>query len=286
MLLCRRLAHGFSHRFHNNSRFYSHRRLEHRVAIITGSSSGIGRGIALRYAAEGALVVCADLGSGTSKSSEATHDLITRNGGRSIFASTDVSDENNVQAMIQSALIEFGKIDIMVNNAGIAIEAHQPLPIYDSPSERYHSTMRVNSFGVYLGCKYAGIQMMKQDPYPNGDRGWIINIASVLGAVGKSGAIAYSSAKGSVVNMTRTAALDYAPFGIHVNAIAPGFTDSPMISAMAQNSEARGQIEARQPLKGLGNPDDIAGPAVFLASDDASWITGVCIAADGGFLAQ
>jgi NAD(P)-dependent dehydrogenase (short-subunit alcohol dehydrogenase family) len=110
----------------------------------------------------------------------------------------------------------------MVNNAGIAAEAHDPLPIYESPSERYHATMKVNSFGVFLGCKYAGIQMMKQEPYPNGDRGWIINIASVLGLVGKAGAISYSSAKGSVVNMTRTAALDYAPFRIHVNAIAPG----------------------------------------------------------------
>jgi NAD(P)-dependent dehydrogenase (short-subunit alcohol dehydrogenase family) len=112
----------------------------------------------------------------------------------------------------------------MVNNAGIAAEAHQPLPIYESPSERYHSTMRVNSFGVYLGCKHAGIQMMKQDAHRNGDRGWIVNIASVLGLVGKSGVIAYSSAKGSVVNMTRTAALDYAPFRIRVNAIAPGCT--------------------------------------------------------------
>jgi NAD(P)-dependent dehydrogenase (short-subunit alcohol dehydrogenase family) len=114
------------------------------------------------------------------------------------------------------------KSSSMVNNAGIAVEAQHPLPIYESPSDRFHSTMRVNSLGVFLGCKYAGIQMMKQDPYPSGGRGWIINIASVLGLVGKSGTISYTSAKGSVVNMTRTAALDYAPFRIHVNAIAPG----------------------------------------------------------------
>jgi NAD(P)-dependent dehydrogenase (short-subunit alcohol dehydrogenase family) len=117
----------------------------------------------------------------------------------------------------------------MVNNAGIAAEAQHPLPIYQSPSDRFHSTMRVNSFGVFLGCKYAGIQMMRQNSYPNGDRGWIINIASVLGVVGKAGVIAYSSAKGSVVNMTRTAALDYAPHGIHVNAIAPGCESKPAV---------------------------------------------------------
>jgi NAD(P)-dependent dehydrogenase (short-subunit alcohol dehydrogenase family) len=236
------LSHRFSRIPTSHLRFYSSGRLQNRVAIVTGSSSGLGRAIALRYASEGAHIVCADLGPEITKvgsDETATHTLIKERGGQGIFTNTDVSDENDVQALVQAAVQEYGRVDMydhgvnetrclltpdfsIVNNAGIAVEAQQPLPIYSSPSDRFHSTMRVNSLGVFLGCKYAGMQMMKQEPYSNGNRGWIINIASVLGLVGKTGVIAYSSAKGSVVNMTRTAALDYAPFGIRVNAIAPG----------------------------------------------------------------
>lgn len=110
----------------------------------------------------------------------------------------------------------------MVNNAAIAPEAQNPTPIYETALSVFDSTMLVNARGVFLGCKYAGTQMMQQEPHPSGNRGWIINIASVLGLVGKSGTIAYSGAKGAVVNMTRTVALDYAGQRIHVNAIAPG----------------------------------------------------------------
>ncbi|KAF2671829.1 NAD(P)-binding protein [Microthyrium microscopicum] len=271
---------------HSNNRFYSSRRLQDRVAIITGASSGLGRAIALRYASEGAKVVCSDLRPDAIEDEVSTHTLISQNGGRSKFVETDVGSEESVQTLIDLSTQEFGKVDIMVNNAGIAAEAENPTPIYETSADTFHSTIRVNSFGVFLGCKYAGMQMMKQEPYANGDRGWIINIASVLGLVGKSGTICYSSAKGSVVNMTRTAALDYAPLGIHVNAIAPGFTDTPMISSMAANADVKAQIDAVHPLKGLGKPGDFEGPAVFLASDDASWITGAILPVEGGYLAQ
>ena len=174
----------------------------------------------------------------------------------------------------------------MVNNAGIATENTGARPIYETPDEIFDLTMKINSRGVFLGCKYAGLQMVKQDPHPSGDRGWIINMASVMGLVGLAGLVSYATSKGSVVEMTRVAALDYAPHRIHCNAICPGFTRTAMIKPTTDYGPAEAALTKAHPFRGLGEPEDIAKAAVFLASDDASWITGVPLPIDGGYTCQ
>ncbi|KIW99853.1 uncharacterized protein Z518_10781 [Rhinocladiella mackenziei CBS 650.93] len=262
-------------------------RLQNRVAIVTGASRGIGRAIALAYARENASVVCADIWDSAPSGGKSTHQEIQENGGKSMFVKTDVGDSESMKNLVETTVKSFSRLDIMVNNAGIAREAGNPQPIYEMPEEVYDSTMRVNSKGVWLGCKYAGQQMIKQDiPAGSTSRGWIINMASVLGLTGKNGTSAYSSSKGSIIGMSRAAAMDYAPFKIHCNSICPGFTDTAMIEPLTQNDEVRKALDAAHPLKGVGSPEDIARAAVFLASEDASWITGVALPVDGGYVAQ
>jgi NAD(P)-dependent dehydrogenase (short-subunit alcohol dehydrogenase family) len=254
-------------------------RLTDKVAIVTGSSSGIGRSIALHYAAEGALLVCADLQpttrytSSASETRSATHDHITSSGGRAIFVPVDVSNAAQVEALVQAAVREFGRLDIMVNNAGIGIPS--PVPIWDLPVENWDRMQDINCKGVFLGIKYAAKQMLTQDPHPNGDRGWIINAASILGLTGQSEAGEYCAAKGAVVNLTRAAALDCAPQRIHVNAFAPGYAETNMTDGHFRDEKMRGLLEGMHPFRGLGRPEDLARVCVFLASEDAQWVSGV-----------
>ena len=160
-------------------------RLESKVAIITGSSSGIGRATSLTFAREGASVVCGDLHETARQESEGepTHELIQKSGGKAIFVKCDTSKAQEVEALVQKAVQEYGRVDIMVNNAGIALESKAAKPIWELDEEMWDKTMAVNAKGVMLGCKYAAIQMIKQDPHPLCDRGWIINMASILGLV-------------------------------------------------------------------------------------------------------
>jgi NAD(P)-dependent dehydrogenase (short-subunit alcohol dehydrogenase family) len=161
-------------------------RLESKVAIITGGSSGIGRAISLTFAREGAAVVCGDLRETSRKESEnePTHQLIQKNGGKAIFVKCDTSKAQEVEALVHKAVHEYGRVDIMINNAGIAIESTNAKPIWELDEETWDTTMAINAKGVMLGCKYAAIQMMKQDPHPSGDRGWIVNSSSIVGLVG------------------------------------------------------------------------------------------------------
>src|SRR5262249_34130690 len=147
---------------------------------------GIGRATSLTFAREGAAIVCGDLRETSRKESEdePTHQLIQKNGGKAIFVKCDTSKAQEVEALIQKAVQEYGKVDVMVNNAGIALESKIAKPIWELDEETWDTTMAVNAKGVMLGCKYAAIQMMKQDPHPGGDRGWIINLASIVGLVG------------------------------------------------------------------------------------------------------
>ncbi|RAL03003.1 SDR family NAD(P)-dependent oxidoreductase [Aspergillus ibericus CBS 121593] len=246
-------------------------RLQRKLAIVTGSSSGIGRAICLRYFREGAKVVCADL-SATARSqvSEeadiATHELITNEGGNG-----DIRPNR-----LQTAVDRFGRLDIMVNNAGISLEARKPAMCHLTDEDIRDTTMRVNAKSVFLGCKYATAQMLKQTPHSSGDRGWIINISSIMGSVAGPQAPAYCASKGAVSSLTKQIAVDYAPHRIHVNAICPGFTQTALLKQTTEN----------HPFNGLGYPDDIARLAVVLASNDVNWITGILLPVDGGYTAQ
>lgn len=179
-------------------------RLQDKVAIVTGSSSGLGRAIAIRYAQEGAKVVCADL-TPTARSQEesniTTHDLIVRDGGQAKFVKTDVGDAKQMENLVQVAVKEYGRVDMyemimkvfdypsddlfsLVNNAGISIEARTPAVLHLTDETTWDMTMRVNTKSVFLGCKYALSQMLAQEPHSSGDRGWIINISSIMGMIG------------------------------------------------------------------------------------------------------
>lgn len=269
-------------------------RLQDKVAIITGAASGIGRAMALAYGAEGAKVVCADVRESTKFNSSndetrgTTQDRVIENGGEAIFVKVDVSSAADVSALVQAAVDKYGRLDIMCNNAGVAdmVPSGIPPPIWDVPLEVWERTQAINSTGVFLGIKYAAAQMIKQTPHSSGDRGWIINTASILGVVGAQGTSSYCASKGAVVNLSKAAALDCAPQRIHVNAIGPGYTESSMTSPLFEKAELRQKLLDKHPFRGLGRPEDIARVAVFLASEDAGWVTGVYLPVDGGYLAR
>ncbi|KAH7000651.1 putative short chain type dehydrogenase [Ilyonectria destructans] len=263
-------------------------RLQSKVAIVTGSSSGIGRAIALQFHREGAVVICADLRerSVDEVSGEAevtTVDLITKEGGTAEFVKVDVTKAADVENLVARATERFGRLDIMVNNAGVALESGNPQNIWDFPQDIWEKDLAINSTGVFLGCKYAAAQMIKQEPLACGDRGWILNTASVFGLVGSSMIVGYVASKHAVMGITRVAALDCAPYRIHVNAICPGYTETTFISSLQGQPEVKASVEKQHPFRGLGKAEDIAKAAVFLTSEENSWITGTGLPVDGGF---
>ncbi|KAJ5834207.1 hypothetical protein N7447_000233 [Penicillium robsamsonii] len=264
-------------------------RLHDKVAIVTGSSSGLGQAIAIRYAQEGAKVVCTDL-TPTARSQEeagiTTHDLINRDGGQASFVETDVGDAKQMENLVQAAVIQYRRLDILVNNAGISIEARTPAVLHLTNETTWDTTMRVNTKSVFLGCKYALTQMLAQEPHSSRDRDWIINISSIMGMIGGPENPSYCASKGAVSNLTRQMALDYAPYNIHINAICPGYTQTAIFKETTTNLTPWEYLKRRHPLKGPGMPDDIARIAVVLASDDASWVTGICLPVDGGYTAR
>ncbi|EFE43467.1 hypothetical protein TRV_01754 [Trichophyton verrucosum HKI 0517] len=281
-------------------------RLQDKIAIITGSSDGIGRAIALRYAAEGAYVVCADLtpeSRAKTKDGEElkpTHEVLDGKypaasgiSRRSIFIKTDVSIDADVKALVSACVKEYGRLDIMVNNAGIGPNYnHDPaLRLHETPEYSWDRIMGVNGKGVWLGCT---AQMLAQEPPSTGDRGWIVNTASVMGLVGIQCGSAYSASKGAVVNLTRAVALEYGADRIHVNAIAPGFVQTPLLVDLTPHDSEdpnvqgiRASFASKQPFEyRLARVEEVASVAVFLASAEASFVTGHTLPVDGGYLAQ
>ncbi|OQD80321.1 hypothetical protein PENANT_c037G06210 [Penicillium antarcticum] len=251
-------------------------RLQDKVAIVTGASSGLGRAIAIRYAQEGAKVVCADLtpmARSQEESEITTHDLIVKEGGKAIFVQTDVGDGAQMEKLVQMSVKEYGRLDILVNNAGISIEARKPAVLHLTDEATWDTTMRVNTKSVFLGCKYALAQMLVQEPHSSGDRGWIVNISSIMAMIGGPKNPSYCASKGAVSNLTRQVALDYAPENIHINALCPGYTQTAIFKETTTNLTPWEDLRRRHPLKGPGMPEDIARMAVVLASDDANWVT-------------
>jgi NAD(P)-dependent dehydrogenase (short-subunit alcohol dehydrogenase family) len=257
-----------------------HGRLSERVAVVTGSSSGLGRAIAIRLAAEGAAVVISDVRSDPREGGETTEQVITRTGGICARVQADVSRSHDVDALVAGAVARFGRLDAMINNAGVSGAASKSL--LETTEADWDAIMAVNLRGVFLCCKRAIAEMIEQEPVGE-VRGRVINISSQHGMVGPPGHVAYAASKGGVVNLTRQLAVDYGRHGILVNAIAPG----KIMTGPAENAdpEVMAYSHARTPFGRLGRPEDVAGAAAFLVSDDSLYVSGTNLLVDGGWMA-
>jgi NAD(P)-dependent dehydrogenase (short-subunit alcohol dehydrogenase family) len=246
------------------------------VAIVTGAGRGIGQGIALRFAREGAAVVVAQ--RSVNEGIELVRE-IEANGGRAISVITDVRDPTSVEDMVRTSIKAFGRLDILCNNAGVGLIRS----VVDTSMDQYDTVMDTNVRGVFLCMKF-GIPAMQA----NG--GSVINIASVASFVGFPRDAAYCTSKGAVLMLTRQAALDYAAQGVRVNAICPGFIETPMLDQYCRSqpnpATALEEVIALHPMRRLGTPEDVAGAAVYFASPDSNWVTGAALSVDGGLLCQ
>ena len=257
-------------------------RLAGRTAIITGAASGLGRAIARRFAAEGAQVVIADLGETPREGGPPTRELIAEAGGRAEFVRCDVSLWDDVDALVAGTVARHGRLDVMVNNA--MTTAWEPRALTETTEEQWRAVLDVNLTGVFFGCKRAVQQMLDQEIVGE-VRGRIVNLSSQLGIVAAPENCSYGVSKAGVDYLTRSVARDYAPRNIVCNAIAPGKMLTGK-SGRAVDPDVIAFSHSRTPWPRLGTPEDIAGAALFLASDDASFIQGATLAVDGGWLAS
>jgi glucose 1-dehydrogenase len=249
-----------------------------KVAIVTGASSGIGRKIAQRFAEEGAAVGLADIRDTPIEGGEATLNLITKAAGRAFYQKTDVTSWADIDRLVGETVRRFGRLDIMVNDAMI----WRGTPLTETSEEDWNRVMAVNLDGMFLGCKRAVQQMLTQAPV-NEVRGRIVNITSQHGMVASPGDVSYGVSKAGGVYLTRQIAVDYAKDLIVCNAVAPG----KIITGKATDSDPAmlDNTRRRAPWPRLGRPEDVANAALFLASDLATYITGVNLMVDGGWMA-
>jgi NAD(P)-dependent dehydrogenase (short-subunit alcohol dehydrogenase family) len=246
--------------------------LNRKIAIVTGGGSGIGRSTAIRFAKEGAKVTVADV---DALGGEETLSLIRESGADAIFVKTDVKDTNQVIKLINSTTNTFGGLHILVNNAGIG---HSEVRSVDLAEEEWDQVIDINLKGVFLGIKYAVPELTKSGG------GSIINTSSLLGLKGKKYQAAYNASKAGVVLLTQNAALEYGKYNIRVNAIAPGVIDTKIIDSWKQDERRWPFISKANALGRIGTPDEVANAIFFLASDEASFITGTTLSVDGGGL--
>jgi NAD(P)-dependent dehydrogenase (short-subunit alcohol dehydrogenase family) len=250
-------------------------RLDGKVALITGAGSGIGRETALLFAAEGAKVVIADV---SAEHGERVVAAITQAGGTALFVKADVSAASDVQAMFDVVVDAYGSLHVLFNNAGIFPADDGGTT--DTPEDTWQRVVDVNLRGVWLGCKY-GIPVMLAS-----GGGSIINSASFVAFMGAATAqIAYTASKGGVLSMTREIAVEYARRGIRVNALCPGPIDTPLLSELMADPVRRQRRLVHIPMGRLGQPRELAQAALFLASDDSSFMTGSALVVDGGITA-
>ncbi len=258
-------------------------KLKQRVAVITGAAQGIGAACARAFADEGALVVVSDINEigGTALVKD-----ISAAGGMAIFCKADVGDKQDAERLIVHAVEHFGRLDVLVNNAGIVHAAE----FVDLAEEDFDRVLRVNLKGAFLCGQAAVRQMLAQPPRADarhqGERGVVINMSSVNAILSIANQVPYSASKGALNQLTKVMAISLAPRGIRVVGIGPGSIATELLkTAVLTNEAAKARILSRTPLGRLGEPDEVARIAVFLASDDASYLTGTTLYPDGGRLA-
>lgn len=251
---------------------------EDTTAIVTGGSSGIGRESALAFARQGADVVVADV---DRDGGEAIVTEIEEMGRQSMFIPTDVSDSDEVASMIEQTVDELGSLEYAHNNAGIRGERHE---VHEYPRDAWEDVVDINLTGVFECLKQEAQAMVDQD-----GGGVIVNTASITAETGLPLGTSYSAAKHGVLGLTRTAAIDLAKYDVRVNAVCPGYIETPMLTESdgdrVLDDDTRDRLESLQPMGRLGQPEEIAAAVTYLCSDDASFVTGESINVDGGYMA-
>ena len=256
-------------------------RLDNKIALVTGAGSGIGKAIALLYAQQGAQVMIADIQEEAAAQVAAE---INIQGGRGFPLYLDVSQEEQVRQVFASLIETYGRLDILVNNAGISHIGN----ILETSADDWDRLMAVNARGVFLCAKHSLLHMLAQLP----QGGVIVNIASVAGMIAVENRFCYGASKGAVLSMTRSIAIDFVTQGIRCNAICPGTVQTPFVDGyLARNfagreEEIRQQLHARQPMGRMGMPSEIAAAALYLAADEAAFVTGSALVIDGGWTAK
>ena len=245
-------------------------RLDGKVAIVTGAGSGIGQATAVRFADEGASVVIADV---NEAGGQETLRQIEQAGGTAALVSTDVAKAEQVARMVAETVSRFGKLDILVNSAATLINT--PL-IQDTDEADWDRMLEVNLRGTFLCCKYAAPAIVEAGS------GAIVNLAAMSAFRGPTPSIPYEVAKAGVIHLTKASAYQYTPLGIRINCVAPGNVETPMLKQGTGDAESWARRQEAQPLKRFGTPEELANVILFIASDEASWISGVTIIVDGG----
>lgn len=246
--------------------------MKNKTVIITGAASGIGKATAALFAAQGANVIVSDIQETDGKT--AVKEMIDA-GGIASFFKTDVSKPEEMEALVNFAVKTYGKLDIAVNNAGIGGEIS---PLADMSIEGWQKVIAINLNSLFYGMKYQIQAMLKSGG------GSIVNISSILGSVGFAGSAGYSAAKHGVVGLTQTAALEYSAQNIRINAVGPGFIDTPLLNAL--DAEMKKQLVALHPIGRLGKSEEVAELIYWLSSDKSSFVTGSYYPVDGGYLAR
>jgi NAD(P)-dependent dehydrogenase (short-subunit alcohol dehydrogenase family) len=247
------------------------------VAVVTGAASGIGRAAAVAFAREGAAVVIVD--KDREQGEEVAREILEQ-GGDALYVHTDITQETEVQAMVEHVTGHRGRLDILVNNAGIYYQAD----VVQTPSDVWNSVLDVNLTGAFLCTKHAVPAMIR------GGGGAVINVASEAALVGIKGQVAYNVSKGGMIALTRSCAVDLAERGIRVNCVCPGTTATPLVRQAVNRAPdpvaARRALEEIRPLNRLGKPEEIASAILYLASSEVGYATGAILSVDGGYTAQ
>ena len=244
-----------------------------RVAVVTGAGSGLGKAVAVGFAQHGAHLVCLDLNEGAA---EQTASLVREHGRQAVAFHCDVTELSQLESAVRRSVDHYRRIDILFNSAGVT----RRIPVQEAAPDDWRWVVDVNLVGTFLACKAVGEIMMAQGS------GSVINMASIaaFSGIGR-GNTAYTASKGGVAALTRELAIEWAPHNIRVNALAPVQMKTPLISAILEDPDVMGRLTAKIPMGRFGEPEELVGPAVFLASDAASLVTGVTLPVDGGHTA-